>query len=157
VDLNLVAAAVLRLHESSAERKQLELATDFQEPLPPACGDASLTYQALMNFVSNAVKFSPAGAKIWVRTAANADRIRVSVIDAGPGVPPAEREQLFREDVRLSPRPTGGEESHGLGLAIVKHLVEAQDGKVGADFPAGGGSVFWFELPGDNAAVEQRA
>jgi signal transduction histidine kinase len=49
--------------------------------------------------------------------------------------------------VRLSPRPTAGEETHGLGLAIVKHLVESQAGTVGADFPAGGGSVFWFELP----------
>lgn len=48
-------------------------------------------------------------------------------------------------DCRLSPRPTGGEESHGLGLAIVKHLVEAQNGTAGAD---SGGSVFWCELSG---------
>ena len=46
-----------------------------------------------------------------------------------------------------SPRPTGGEESHGLGLAIVKLLAESQHGAVGADFPATGGSVFWFRLP----------
>jgi K+-sensing histidine kinase KdpD len=50
-------------------------------------------------------------------------------------------------DCRLRPRPTGGEESNGLGLAIGKHLVESQHGSVGADFPATGGSVFWFELP----------
>jgi signal transduction histidine kinase len=155
VDLNLVAAAVLRLNESAAERKQITLQTDFAEPLPPACGDASLAYQALVNFVTNAVKFSPPGGSVSVRTRTRGDRVRVSVIDSGPGVPVAERAQLFREDVQLSPRPTGGEESHGLGLAIVKHLVEAQDGSVGADFPAGGGSVFWFELPGDSAVARQ--
>ncbi len=52
---------------------------------------------------------------------------------------------------RLSPRPTGGEESNGLGLAIVKHLVESQGGEVGADFPAAGGSIFWFEVPAREA------
>ena len=41
----------------------------------------------------------------------------------------------------------GGEESNGLGLSIVKHLIESQSGAVGADFPATGGSIFWFELP----------
>ena len=62
-------------------------------------------------------------------------------------MPPAEREELFREHARLSPKPTAGEESNGLGLSIVKHLVVSQAGTVGADFPAGGGSIFWFELP----------
>jgi signal transduction histidine kinase len=74
-------------------------------------------------------------------------RVRVEVSDNGPGVPSAERSQLFQENARLSPQPTGGEDSNGLGLAIVKHLVEAQAGAVGAEFPAGGGSLFWLELP----------
>jgi K+-sensing histidine kinase KdpD len=82
-----------------------------------------------------------------VRASSAERRIRVAVQDSGPGVPAGERELLFRDHVRLSPRPTGGEESHGVGLAIVKHLVEAQAGAVGVDFPARGGSVFWFELP----------
>ena len=82
-----------------------------------------------------------------VRLTAAGQRVRAEIADTGPGVPPRERAQLFREHVRLTPRPTAGEESNGLGLAIVKHLAESQHGKVGADFPAGGGSVFWFELP----------
>jgi K+-sensing histidine kinase KdpD len=68
------------------------------------------------------------------------------VQDTGRGVPANERNQLFQEHARLSPKPTAGEESHGLGLSIVKHLIEGQEGAVGADFPAKGGSVFWFEL-----------
>ncbi|MDO8543219.1 MAG: ATP-binding protein [Opitutaceae bacterium] len=73
--------------------------------------------------------------------------MRVEVRDSGPGVPASERDRLFHEHAQLSPRPTGDEESNRLGLAIVKHLVELQAGSVGADFPAEGGSVFWFELP----------
>jgi signal transduction histidine kinase len=152
VDLNLVCAAVVRLHEPAAERKQISLGAELADPLPPVCGDASLCYQALTNLVSNAVKFSPPGRRVVVRTAQRGPVVRVSVQDEGPGVPASERNRLFQENARLSPRPTAGEESHGLGLAIVQHLIEAQDGKVGADFPTGGGSVFWFELPIERAA-----
>lgn len=147
IDLNLIAAAVLRLHEPAIERKRLHVTRDLGDKLPQAQSDASLAYQVLANLVSNAIKFTPAGGQIVVRTKAEAQRVRVEVQDSGPGVPKAERNLLFRDHSRLSPRPTDGEESHGLGLAIVKHLVESQAGTVGADFPAGGGSLFWFTLP----------
>ena len=66
--------------------------------------------------------------------------------DQGPGIAPAERHKLFVEFAKISNKPTGGERSTGLGLAIVKALAEAQGGRVGADFPAEGGSRFWFEV-----------
>ncbi len=147
VDLDLVGDAVVRQHRPAAERKRIALATDFTAPLPFARGDAGLAYQACTNLLSNALKFTPVGGRVTVRTLARDQHVRVAVEDSGPGIPEHERALLFREHVRLSPRPTAGEETHGLGLAIVKHLVESQAGAVGADFPATGGSVFWFELP----------
>jgi K+-sensing histidine kinase KdpD len=69
------------------------------------------------------------------------------VQDHGRGVPSGERARLFGEYARLSPQPTGGEDSSGLGLSIVKQLIEAEQGTVGAEFPAAGGSIFWFEVP----------
>jgi signal transduction histidine kinase len=147
VDLSLVGTAVARQHGYMAEQKQIRLDTAFDPELPLARCDAALAYQAFTNFTSNALKFTPAGGGVTLRTRAEKGRIRAEVQDTGPGVPPAERDLLFREHAALSPRPTGGEESHGLGLAIVKHLVESQGGTVGADFPPAGGSVFWFELP----------
>jgi two-component system, sensor histidine kinase and response regulator len=147
VDLNLLAAAVARQHEPAAAQKEIALGTALAEKLPPATCDASLIYQAFTNLTSNALKFTPPGGRVTIRTLAAPERSRVEVHDTGPGVPAAERAQLFREHARLSVRPTAGEESHGLGLAIVKHLVESQGGAVGAEFPAAGGSVFWFEVP----------
>lgn len=147
VDLNLLGEAVVRQHAPAAERKQIALAAELAEALPLARCDAVLAYQAFTNFTSNALKFTPPGGRVVVSTREASGRIRVEVRDDGPGVPAAERHQLFVEHARLSPRPTGGEESNGLGLAIVKHLVESQAGTVGAEFPAAGGSVFWFELP----------
>ncbi len=147
VDLNLVAAAVVAQHGITAENKKIILTLEPGDRLPLARCETPHVYQALTNLVSNALKFSPSGRRVMVRIQATGNRVRTEVQDEGPGVPPAERAQLFGEYSRLSPRPTGDEESHGLGLAIVKHLVESQGGKVGADFPAAGGSVFWFELP----------
>lgn len=147
VDLNLLATAVVRQHAHAAERKQIAVATELAETLPLARCDAALVYQAFTNLTSNALKFTPRAGSVTLRTLATKGRVRVEVHDTGPGVPAPERSQLFRENVRLSPRPTDGEESNGLGLSIVKHLIESQAGEVGADFPSATGSVFWFELP----------
>ena len=147
VDLGLLATAIARQHEPAAERKQIALAAEVSEALPLARGDAALAYQAFTNLASNALKFTPPGGRVTIHTRARDGCVRAEVRDSGPGVPLTERHQLFAEHARLSPRPTAGEESNGVGLAIVKHLVESQAGRVGADFPNEGGSVFWFELP----------
>lgn len=147
VDLNLMTAAVVAQNEPAAERKGLKVAMELDENLPAAKGDAGYAYQALTNYVSNAIKFLPPGGRVTVRSKADDFRVRLEVQDNGPGVPPAERAALFSEFARLSNRPTGGEESTGIGLSIVKQLIEAEKGAVGAEFPPAGGSVFWFELP----------
>lgn len=146
-DVNLIATAVIAQNEPAAERKNLLLTLDLADPLPLAKAEAGCIYQALGNYVSNAIKFHPHGGRIIVRTRLAGERLRAEVRDLGPGVPPAERDRLFTEYSRLSNLPTGGEESNGLGLSIVKQLVEAEQGAVGADFPPEGGSVFWFEVP----------
>ncbi len=147
VDLNLIGEAVVRQQSHAAERKEIILTTELTAGLPLARCEAGLAYQACTNLTSNALKFTPAGGRVTFTTRAIDGGLRVEVRDSGPGVPVGERARLFVEHARLSPRPTAGEESNGLGLAIVKHLVESQGGAVGADFPAGGGGVFWFELP----------
>jgi len=146
-DLNLIATAVAGQNEPAAERKSIEITLELADPLPSAQGDAGYAYQALTNYVSNALKFLPSGGRVVVRTAADDTHVRCAVADNGPGVAPAERAQLFTDGARLSNRPTADEESTGYGLSIVKQLVEAEGGRVGADFPAEGGAVFWFELP----------
>lgn len=147
VDLNLMTAAVVAQNEPAAERKQLSLILELAEKMPQAKADAGFAYQALTNYISNAIKFLPPGGRVVVRSSATDFRVRLEVHDNGPGVPVAERRGLFTEFARLSNRPTGGEESTGIGLSIVKQLIEGEQGAVGADFPTGGGSVFWFELP----------
>ena len=148
VDINALAAAIVSQNEPAAQRKRITLRLDLGEALPPACGDVAHVYQALTNYVTNSLKFTPPEGEVTVRTVLRKGRIRAEVQDNGPGVSAAERGQLFTEYARLSNRPTAGEESNGLGLAIVKELIASLNGEVGAEFPEMGGSVFWFELPG---------
>ncbi len=147
IDLNLMASAVVAQHEPAAERKHVTLLAELVDDPPLVKADAGHVYQALTNYVSNAIKFLPAGGVVTVRVTATDYTIRLAVEDNGPGVAVEERPALFTEYARLSNRPTAGEESTGLGLSIVKQLIESERGKVGAEFPPHGGSVFWFELP----------
>jgi len=118
-----------------------------------ALADGHLLAQALGNLIDNAIKFSPRGAVVWIGVEAQTDAhdvgnaLRLWVQDQGAGVPAHERERLFEMFSKLSTRPTNNESSTGLGLWIVKQLTTLQDGRVGADFPAEGGSIFWIDIP----------
>lgn len=109
--------------------------------------DQQLVTQALSNLIGNAVKFSLPDTTTRVWTEQRGSMLRFCVHDQGPGIPEAERDMLFEQFSRLSPQPTALESSTGLGLWIVKQFIEIQGGRVGADFPDAGGSIFWFELP----------
>lgn len=147
VDLSALVRTALQAAQPIAAAKGIQLRAEPAADLPAARADAARVAQALANYTGNAIKFSPAGRTITVATRRVEGGLRVEVRDEGPGVLPAERGQLFEEFVRLSNQPTGGESSTGLGLAIVRRLITSQGGAVGADFPAAGGSVFWFTLP----------
>jgi signal transduction histidine kinase len=101
--------------------------------------------QVLTNLIGNAIRYSPRGGRIAVETrAAGGGRVEVAVSDDGPGVPTAEREQIFRPWVRGGDPREGG---LGLGLAICKRIVEAHGGTIAVADAPGGGSRFSFTLP----------
>ena len=112
--------------------------------LPTLVADPDLMYSALLNLVSNAVKFARPGVTPVVRL--HGRRIdsgwRVSVVDNGTGVPAPQREAVFGMFTRLTDAP-----GHGIGLTTVSQIVRAHGGVAGVDDVDGPGSEFWFELP----------
>jgi two-component system phosphate regulon sensor histidine kinase PhoR len=109
--------------------------------------DEDKLIQALVNLLDNAVKFSPSGGAIGISAAREADGVRISVSDDGPGISAEHLPRLFERFYRVDQsrsRELGGT---GLGLAIVKHIVELHGGKVGVDSIVGNGSTFWVLLP----------
>lgn len=145
VNLRDAIVNVCSQHEFAASKKGISLQVVSASGWVTA--DAQRIVQALANLVSNAIKYSPYDSVVQISTAREGGYRVVAVADRGPGIPEEERPRLFQEFGKLSTQPTGGESRTGLGLWIVKQLVKAQAGLVGADFPAAGGSRFWFALP----------
>ena len=98
------------------------LSFDTDAPsLTQMSGDPSLLFEAISNLVDNAIKFSPAGGCVGVRTYCHKGRIGVAVTDNGPGIPPEEREAVLRRFHRLEKsRHTPGS---GLGLSLVAAIA----------------------------------
>jgi two-component system sensor histidine kinase KdpD len=97
----------------------------------------------LMNLVVNATKFSPREAPITITVVHDGEWVRFEVADEGPGIPPAQRDQVFEKFVRLQEGGVGV----GLGLFICRALVEAMGGEIRAEESESGGARMVFVLP----------
>ncbi|CAA9583111.1 MAG: Osmosensitive K+ channel histidine kinase KdpD, partial [uncultured Thermomicrobiales bacterium] len=140
----LIRAAVERLAGHLAGRR---LDIDLPPDLPPVPLDPVQIDQVLTNLLENAIKYTPDGAPIAVMAAVDGggDAVIVSVADRGPGIPPAERAQVFDKFYRL--RGNAHAAGTGLGLAIARRLVEAHGGRIWVDDHPGGGARFNLSLP----------
>lgn len=151
--IELVEASVDAV-ESLAGRKSIKLIQSADPDTLVRC-DEDRTIQVLINFLSNAIKFSPEGSTIEVHTSKENDGfIKFSILDQGSGVPPAKVGSLFSKFQQLDQPDAVKKEGSGLGLYICKMLVETQGGRLGYSPREGGGSCFWFELT-DADAVEE--
>ncbi|MET1001986.1 MAG: DUF4118 domain-containing protein [Acidimicrobiia bacterium] len=113
--------------------------TDVSESLPPVQGDAALLERVIANLVENALKWSPPEAPVRVEAGTVNDRVALRVVDRGPGIRAAEREQVFLPFQRLGDAP--GDTGVGLGLAVARGFVNAMEGELELDDTPGGGTT----------------
>lgn len=145
-----VVNSVANAFMSKAAQKQLLL--ECQEYLSEGSEglwvrlDKQYLIQVMENLISNALKYSPQGKKVWITLHNNQGKARVAIKDQGPGISSEDKPKLFRKFQKLSARPTAGESSTGLGLSIVKKYVDLMKGRVWCETPEEGGSVFWVEF-----------
>jgi signal transduction histidine kinase len=97
--------------------------------------------------VGNAIKFTPEGGTIRVRTSLDGEGLRIEVIDTGIGISSVDMERLFQPFTQVDASNTRAAGGTGLGLSIAKALVEAHGGAIGVESEPGQGSTFWFTLP----------
>ncbi len=110
-------------------------------------GDPTRLHQLIGNLLSNAIKFSPRGGQVRVVVDAVDTFARVQVLDEGPGIPEAERPQLFERFYRLASTTESGVPGTGLGLAIAKSVAEAHEGFVDIVDTPGWSTTFRVFLP----------
>ncbi|MDP3213383.1 MAG: PAS domain S-box protein, partial [Deltaproteobacteria bacterium] len=150
VDLSLRAllAHVVALVGDAASAKGLHIAVDPETPDLVLRGDETRLRQALLNYASNAVKFTrrgsiTCGAQVVARSA-DAITVRFTVRDTGPGIPEAKLARLFAVFEQGDSSTTREHGGTGLGLAITRSIARAMGGDAGADSTVGEGSTFWF-------------
>ena len=143
------------LVRESAQQQGLGLAVEIDPRLPPMLrGDPGRIEQILVNFLSNAVKFSERGT-ITLRATRMDDgetpdtpvRLRLEVEDQGIGLNAEQQAKLFKPFEQADSSTTRKYGGTGLGLAISRGLVELMGGQIGADSAPGRGSRFWVVLP----------
>jgi signal transduction histidine kinase len=138
-------ASLLARVERSFGGAPSPIVTTGVEGLPHALADAARLEQVLTNLVANAIKHSPPGAAVGVVATADAESVRVAVVDRGSGIEPEFLANLFDPFTQANGQ-SGRETGLGLGLYIVRGLVEAMDGSIEAHSRLGQGSEFVVRL-----------
>jgi signal transduction histidine kinase/CheY-like chemotaxis protein len=148
--------------EPVAVRSALVEATDLVQPLAAKRGitlktdlgfgalavraDRQRFVQVLLNLLSNAAKYSPAGGTVRISAEVTADVARISVVDQGQGISPEASKRLFQPFDRLGAEGTGIE-GMGIGLSLSRALAHLMGGDIGLESAVGKGNNFWVELP----------
>jgi PAS domain S-box-containing protein len=146
-DLNKLVNEAIHVVEPLMARRRQTLMLHMNIDILEVTVDPTRFIQVLVNLLSNASKYSPMGKEIDLRIQpVNGSCLRIEVADRGPGIPPNERENLFRRFMRLGDQ-NEAQYGAGLGLSVVKTIIEGHIGEVGVKDRAGGGSIFWFTIP----------
>jgi two-component system, OmpR family, phosphate regulon sensor histidine kinase PhoR len=144
-----LAPAVARAADAvrpRAEAKRLEVTLEVPAELR-AHADARAVEQVLLNLLDNAVKYTPAGGRVWVRGALEGGRCALRVSDTGLGIEARHLGRVFERFYRVDPGRSRDMGGTGLGLSIVKHLAGAMGGEVQVQSTPSEGSTFTLFLP----------
>jgi signal transduction histidine kinase len=138
----VVSGAVDSVRSLASERN---LAVTLEsQALDDVLLDPARLRQVVLNYLSNAIKFTPEGGLVQVRVLREADELVLEVIDTGDGIALEDQARVFGEFEQLHGAAYGGT---GLGLAVTKRIIKAQGGTVGVHSAPGHGSTFYARLP----------
>jgi len=110
----------------------------------PARGEFKRALQVVVNLLANAIRYSPEGGSVWLRTDREGDLAALVVADQGKGIAPEDQARVFEKFERVDPNEPGGT---GLGLYISRRLARAMGGDIALDSAPGQGARFTFTLP----------
>ena len=146
---NAIAGAVNEVYTTMrphADKSGVHLAVELQTDLPQAVYDNDRIIQVLINLVSNAIKFTPAGGRVLVSAGRQEEHLVVKVSDTGYGIPQEDLTKIFDRFYRVN-RPGKEIKGTGLGLTIVSKIIAAHGGRIEVESELEKGTTFTVFLP----------
>ncbi|MET1110797.1 MAG: HAMP domain-containing sensor histidine kinase [Allosphingosinicella sp.] len=144
IDLADVARRAAGLLAVRAGERQVRIDSPAAGESLPAAGDFRRALQIVVNLLTNAIRYSPEGGQIWVRSDREGDLAALVIADQGKGISADDQARIFEKFERVDPNAPGGT---GLGLYIARRLARAMGGDVAVDSAPGQGARFTFTLP----------
>lgn len=145
LDLSAIAFEVLFFMQPKARHKGIELKTMIKKDTL-AYADMNMVEMVIRNLVSNAVKFTPEGGVVEIRSETEGSREKIMISDNGVGISDKSKPRLFRIDVRHSTPGTGNEMGSGLGLILCRDFIQKNRGTIEIDSSVGKGTTVSFTL-----------
>jgi signal transduction histidine kinase len=139
------------LNAPLVKKKRLTLAVDAAPDLPQIMADREKIAHVVANLLGNAIEFTPAGGRVWVRASRapneHVESLLVEVGDTGVGIASEHHDLIFREFAQVDATPSRPHHGTGLGLTIARKLVELHGGRIWVESQLGTGSRFYFIVP----------
>lgn len=146
-DIKRLIEEIFDQFENKADKKDIILELEGNDEEVLVYADWQRINQVLTNLISNAVKYSNEGSRVWVSFTISKTTVTTFVKDSGEGIPAEDVKRIFERFYRVDKSRSREKGGTGLGLAIVKHIMEGHNSKVEVKSIVGEGSVFSFKLP----------
>lgn len=152
--LQEVIQRVVDLMRAEAENKKIDLQFSSLSQLSLIHADRNSMEGIFTNLVSNGIKYTPEGGKVWITLSEEEGFVKASVSDTGIGIKKEDLPRIFDKFYRVKSTATRQIVGTGLGLSIVKSIVDAHLGSISVESEEGGGTIFTVLLPKEsNPAV----
>jgi signal transduction histidine kinase len=146
INLADIARRAAGLLQVRAADRNVRIDRPAGDEILPARGEFRRVLQIIVNLIGNAVRYSPEGSMVWLRTERDADTAVLIVADQGKGIAVEDQARVFEKFERVDPSEPGGS---GLGLYISRRLARAMGGDIVVDSAPGQGARFVLTLPAD--------
>jgi len=154
INIEELITDIILLLEEPAKNKEIKLISNTENNLTVNV-DENMINTIIRNLVSNAIKFTPKGGNITIKSHTTTDEnsqqfVEIIVKDSGIGIPPEVQSELFKISTNISTKGTDNEDGTGLGLILCKEFVEKHGGEIWVESEVGKGSEFIFTIPLSN-------
>ncbi len=147
VDIRQLLGTIVTRYTALAESNDITLVFDDSARPLIVFADADKLQQAIRNLLENALHYTPQGGRVRVTAVEDSGNAKLSIIDTGSGIQPAEIEKLFERFYRGDRSRNRNSGGSGLGLSIVQQIAELHGGSVNVVSPDGAGAIFTIKLP----------